>query len=175
MDTSEPYPSPVETPREYYKFTLVLLGILLMSMVLTYWRGWNVQLLFQDFMAVFFIVFASFKFINIEMFVQMYRIYDRIAQRFPAWGYLFPFVEAVLGFGYLLTNHNTGLYLVTLLITGSAAVGVWQEVRQNAQQRRRGQMMCACLGTTIQLPLSKVSFFEDFSMFFMALLMLLLR
>ncbi len=166
---------PYESPAEYAKFVLVILLIIGVSALLTYWRTWSTRQFLNDLMAVFFITFAAFKFSQLEIFAKTYRVYDLIAKRLPAWGYLFPFVEAALGFSYLLTNKSPGLYFITLLVTGLAGWGVWHDLRIGARQRRRSQVVCACLGTVIQLPLSKVSFVEDFSMFVMAAVMLVIH
>jgi hypothetical protein len=160
---------PLESPREYAKFVAVIIGITGLSVLLTSWRAWTLRQFLNDFMAVFFITFATFKFINLEMFAVTYRGYDIIAKRFRLWGYLFPLVEIVLGFAYLLTNKNTSLNVVTLLITGVAAVGVLQELT------KKSNIVCACLGTVIRLPLSKISFVEDFLMFAMAAAMLIIK
>jgi hypothetical protein len=165
---------PLENKREYYKFAAVIFGIVLVSILLTTWREGGLRLLLEDFMAVFFITFAAFKFVNIELFAQTYKTYDLVTQKFPAWGYLFPFVEAALGFAYLLSTKNTTLNLLTMLITGVAGYSVWREL-QLSKTRRRGHFMCACLGNVIRLPLSKVSFMEDAAMFVMAAIMLFIK
>ena len=173
-EAHEVHVRPVESAGEYVKFIAVIAAIALVSLLLTSWRKWSLDKLMEDFMAIFFITFAGFKFVNIEMFAKTYRMYDVVTRKFPAWGYIFPFVEAALGFAYLLTTKNVVLNVITMLITGIAGYGVWQELRLNATRRRKGQFMCACLGTVIRLPLSKVSLIEDFLMFMMALVMLLL-
>lgn len=174
-DEHENYIRPYESAGEYFKFVVVIVSIVGMSILLTYWRGWSARQFLGDFMAIFFIVFAGFKFLNLDMFARTYRTYDPISQQIKAWAYLFPFVEAGLGFAYLLTNKNTSLYLITLIITGIAGWGVWRELLISSKRRRRAHVMCACLGTVIQLPLSKVSFIEDFAMFAMAAVMLVIR
>lgn len=157
-----------ESPREYKKFAGVIGGILAVSLLLGWARGWELERFFSDFMAVFFITFAAFKFINMENFVGAYIGYDIIARRFALWAYAYPFIEGVLGVAYLLFDNSNTLNLITLLITGVGAIGVWKELRN------KSNIMCACLGTVIKLPLSKVSFIEDFGMFAMAALMLIL-
>lgn len=157
-----------ENRTEYLKFAGVIAGIVLLTIMLAWARGFSVERFMSDFMAVFFIVFATFKFVNLEMFSVTYQSYDIIAKRIPLWGYAFPFVEGMLGVAYLLFDQNNTLNFITLLITGTAAIGVIQELRN------KSNIMCACLGTIIKLPLSKVSFIEDAAMFFMAFLMVLL-
>lgn len=156
---------PVESAREYKKLALIIAGILLTSSTLTWLRGWELNRFMGDFMATFFITFATFKLVNIEVFAMHYRLYDIIAKRFPVWGYVFPFVEAILGFAYLLSSGSFALNSAALLVTGISAVGVWRELQN------RSEIMCACLGDVIRLPLSRVSFLEDIAMFVMALLM----
>lgn len=157
-----------ESRREYLKFASVIAGIVLLTTLLAWARGFSLERFIEDFMAVFFITFAAFKFVNLEEFSTTYQSYDIIARRFPLWGYAFPFIEGILGVAYLLYDQNNFLNGIVLLVTGTAALGVYQELRN------KSNIMCACLGRVIKLPLSKVSFVEDTAMFLMAGLMLLL-
>ena len=159
----------VETKAEYKKFYRLLIGILVFSTLLSIVRGWDLMRWMADFMAVFFITFAAFKFYDIEAFAHAYRGYDILAQKFRPWGYAFPFVEAFLGFWYLLSEAPIRLNIITMLITGVAAYGVRKELK------RKSKFQCACLGTFIRLPLSKVSFVEDAAMFSMAFVMVILN
>lgn len=156
----------VETREEYKKFGYILLGILLVAVFLTTIRGWTLNRFMCDFMAVFFMTFAAFKFWDIEGFVHGYRNYDVIAQRFRPWAYLFPFIEAGMGFWYLMSEGPTRLNLLVLIITGAASIGVFREIN------RKSRFMCACLGTIIRLPLSRVSLVENVAMFAMAWFMI---
>ncbi len=156
-----------ESKKEYLKFAGVIGGIFVTAVFLAWARGFELHRFMGDFMAVFFIVFATFKFVNLEMFSVTYQSYDIIAKRFPIWGYAFPFIEGILGVAYLLFDQNQTLNLITMLVTGTAAIGVFKEVRN------KSNIMCACLGNIIKLPQSKVSFIEDFVMFSMALAMIL--
>jgi hypothetical protein len=154
---------PQETSLEYKKFVLIIVAIILASSGITWLRGIEINRYVSDFMAVFFITFASFKFANIDLFVRHFQLYDIIAKRFKLWGYVFPFVEATLGFAHLLSSGSLPLTIITMLFTGIGAAGVWMELKN------RSDVMCACLGDIIRLPLSKVSFIENTLMFFMAL------
>lgn len=158
----------VENKAEYKKLAYVLVGILVVSTTLTFIRGLALDRWMADFMAVFFITFAAFKFYDLEGFAHAYRNYDVLAKRIRPWGYAYPFIEAFLGFWYLLSEAPLNLLLLTLFITGTASIGVWQEVK------RKSRFHCACLGTFIRLPLSRVSLIENVSMFIMAAIMLFL-
>lgn len=164
-----PHVHPENTPAEYRKFYGIIGGIFLVAVALTFIRGWTFRLFLNDFMAIFFIVFAGFKFVNLEAFVMAYRTYDVVAKHIRPWAYVFPFVEALLGFSYLLlTDDPQLLHTITLIVTGTASYGVLKAVR------RKSKFTCACLGTFIKLPLSTVSLVEDLLMFAMAGLMLFL-
>lgn len=157
---------PVESPKEYGKFAAVIIGILLLSIGVTTLRGWDGNRFLNDFMAVFFMAFAAFKFIRLEEFAIVYRTYDVIAQRLRPWPYAYPFIEAFLGLGYFISTDAWQLNIITMLLTGIGAYGVWKELS------RKSKIQCACLGTFIKLPLTKVSLVENLAMFVMAAYML---
>lgn len=153
---------PLESPREYLKFAAVIFAVLAASIGLAYLRGWTLQSWMAQFMAVFFLVFASFKLFSLEMFAVTFSGYDIIAKRWRAYGYIYPFIQLALGFGYLLLGDKQWLHLFTIVISLVASVGVLRELA------KKSAIPCACLGTVIRLPLSKVSFVEDFAMLAMA-------
>lgn len=157
---------PEETRGEYTKFALLLIGILLLSIAITTLRGWGGNRFANDFMAVFFMTFAAFKFINLELFVATYRTYDHLAQRIRPWAYAFPFIEAFLGLGYFISSDAWQLNIITLLVTGTAGYSVYKALT------RKSKFHCACLGGFIKLPLTKISFTENAAMFVMAFMML---
>lgn len=157
-----------ENRKEYLKFAAVIAGITITSIFLAWARGFSLERFLSDFMAVFFIVFATFKFLNVEEFSVTYQSYDVIAKRFPIWGYAFPFIEGALGLTYLIINQSLFLNIATLLLTGTAAIGVFKELQN------KSNIMCACLGKVIKLPLSKVSLVEDVAMFAMAAVMIVI-
>ena len=47
----------------------------------------------QHFMAGFFIVFSFFKLLNLKGFAESYAMYDVLAKKIIAWGYLYAFLE----------------------------------------------------------------------------------
>lgn len=121
----------------------------------------------RHFMAGFFIVFAFFKLLNIEGFASSYRMYDIIAQRWKAWGLVYPFVELGLGIAYLINAAPFWTNLVTVVVLGISSIGV---IKSNLDKRK---IKCACLGDVFNLPMSTVTIIEDLSMVAMAGWMLL--
>lgn len=153
------------TPLEFIKLGGLLIGIGLTA----YWlHAGGLQNYLQWFMGVFFLVFASFKFIGYEMFVPMFSGYDVVAKRYKQYGYAFPFIELGLAVLYLFNLLPVFREVLTIIILGIGTIGVFQEIK------KRSGIHCACLGNIIKLPLSTVSLVEDVGMGLMAFVMLLL-
>lgn len=155
--------------KEYLKFICVIVGITIASVVLQKsfgisgladWMRW--------FMGVFFVVFASFKFIGYKMFSMMFAGYDIVAKHFKLYGYAYPFIELALGLLYIFNIGSITRDVTTLIIMSIGSIGVFQEIK------KRSGIHCACLGNIIKLPLSTVSLVEDVGMGLMALVMIVL-
>ena len=122
----------------------------------------------RHFMAGFFLVFSFFKLMNLKGFAEGYSTYDIVAKRFSVWGFAYPFVELALGVLLLTGAATKGTTIATFLIMGVSSIGVIQSLV------KKQKIQCACLGTVIRLPLSKVTLFEDLLMVVMSLVMIIL-
>jgi copper chaperone CopZ len=122
--------------------------------------------LMRYFMGGFFLVFSFFKLLDLRGFADAYRSYDLLARAIPAWSYAYPFVELGLGAAYLLNLAPTATNLATLILMLVGAAGVLKALL--AKQTIR----CACLGTALNLPMTKVTLVEDLAMAAMAAVML---
>lgn len=92
-----------------------------------------------------------------------------VARRWLGWGYAYPFVELALGALFLLNFNPLVTNGLTFAIMGISTVGVVQSLLA----KRRFQ--CACLGAVFNLPMSKVTLFEDVLMVAMSGAMLVLH
>jgi hypothetical protein len=68
---------------------------------------------------------------------------------------------------YLLQIDDYRLHLFTFILMGFSGLGVLSSML------KKRKFQCACLGTFLKVPLTKVTLIEDFGMAAMALLMLL--
>lgn len=118
------------------------------------------------FMAGFFLVFSFFKYMNLGGFAMTYARYNLLAARLPAYGYVYPFIELALGLSYALNYAPMATNWATLILSLFAGLGVLNALRQKKVLR------CACLGTTLSLPVGWVTVVEDFGMAAMAAIML---
>ncbi|HTD97792.1 MAG TPA: cation transporter [Mucilaginibacter sp.] len=120
------------------------------------------------FMAGFFIIFSFFKMLDLNGFADSYSMYDIVAKKFRAWGYIYPFVELSLGLAFA-ANLQPGIFnYITLVVMSASIVGVLQSVLNKRKIR------CACLGAVFNLPMSTVTIIEDALMIIMSVEMLIL-
>lgn len=135
---------------------------------LAQWGGtFSIMLWMQHFMAGFFLVFSFFKLMNLKGFAEGYRSYDVVARAIPAYGFAYPFIELALGLAYLTGFAPLYTNIITLVVMSVSSIGVIQSLL------KKTPFQCACLGTVIKLPLSKVTLVEDLLMVAMSLYMLL--
>lgn len=124
------------------------------------------------YMGLFFALFSLFKMPEWKGFVVAFRQYDVIANFLPLYAWLYPPFEFVLGILYLVNFFFFDFYLrslawVTLIVMGIGALGVGLKLA------KREKFQCACLGTWINVPLTKVTLLEDVLMAGMAVLILI--
>ena len=114
----------------------------------------------------FFLIFGVLKVINIRGFVDAYSMYDLVARRIKAYGYIYPFIELGLGLAYILGFALVVTNWITLVVTLTGALGVFIKLRE------KEVVPCACLGAIFKIPMTWVTLFEDLLMAGMAALML---
>jgi len=122
----------------------------------------------RHFMAAFFLVFSFFKLLNLKGFAESYAMYDVVAQKIPAWGYVYAFVELGLGVAFLVNFNPFLTNWVALVVMTVSIVGVLQSVLN------KQKIQCACLGAVFNLPMSTVTIVEDALMIGMSGAMLLM-
>ena len=152
----------------YKPLLLVFFYILLVTLAVEYAHGdFEMHRFMPNFMAGFFLVFSFFKLLDLRGFAQSYAMYDLLAKKIPAYGYVYPFIELALGTAYLLGYRPADVNLATLIVMSFSSIGVILAVMNKTKIR------CACLGTGFNLPMTTVTIIEDLLMVAMSLYMLL--
>jgi len=158
----------------YFKFRsfvpLIVIIIIILSLAITkaaYTGLWMGPSLMIDFMGWWFIIFGGFKLIKLSAFAEAYSMYDIIAKRIKAYGYVYPFIEIALGLMFLLRFEIIVAAWITFILMVINSIGASRGVRD------KKVLMCACLGTVFKLPMSYVSLGEDLLMAVMALIIIL--
>jgi copper chaperone CopZ len=159
---------PDEQPGESLYPLLLIVGYIagttvLIALATDNWSGMDMM---RHFMAGFFIVFSFFKLLDLPGFVNAYFSYDLIARAMPKWGWVYPFVELGLGVLYLLNAVPVATNIITLVLMLVGSVGVLKALVE------KRKIQCACLGTALNLPMTKVTLVEDLTMAAMAAAML---
>jgi hypothetical protein len=119
------------------------------------------------YMGVLLVLFALLKIFDLEGFANGFAMYDLIAKRYPAWGYIYPFVELALGLAFFAFFWPTATYIVTIMVFTSGAVGVVLALQRGLN------IACACMGSVLLVPLSTVTLTEDVLMVAMAIMLLM--
>jgi hypothetical protein len=129
-------------------------------------------------MGTIFIVFGTLKLVNLKTFSTIFSKYDLLSQRIPMYGYLYPFLEILLGLSFIHPVRNPPWlvgpdgstlqisYVITLVLMGLSLIGVSMSMVQGTPLR------CGCLGSFFHIPLSYVTISENIVMIAMTLFLL---
>jgi hypothetical protein len=120
-----------------------------------------------NFMAGFFLVFSFFKLLDLKGFADSYSTYDIIARRWHGWGFIYAFIELLLGIGFLSGTNPMLVNGAAFVVMSISIVGVLQSVLN------KRKIQCACLGAVFNLPMSTVTIIEDALMILMSGFMIL--
>lgn len=148
-----------------FPLILILSYISLTSIIINFGR--SLDDLMMDFMGIFFIVFSFFKFLDYKSFPNSFAMYDPLAKALPLYGWIYPFIETILGLMFLFRFQLFTSIIVTILLLSITTYGV-VNVLKNKQT-----IQCACLGTAIKLPMTIATLIENGIMIIMALISIL--
>ena len=161
------------SPTNSYMPLFIIIGLILLTSVAISWKdvilgSFSLGKSISYFMTGFFLVFAGFKLMDIKGFAQGYSTYDLLAKRWFTYGYIYPFIELFFGVSMVLIPEAKGLLLTEFIVMVFSGSGVLIKLLKHEK------FQCACLGTFLKVPLTKVTLIEDFGMAVLALLMLFL-
>ncbi|MEH3115374.1 heavy-metal-associated domain-containing protein [Pedobacter terrae] len=155
---------------ETYKPILLIFGyVTAISLVVSRQdNAINFMVFMRIFMAGFFLTFSFFKMLNLKAFAENYAMYDIVAKKFSAWGYIYAFIELGLGLSFALNLSPNVVNWITLIVMTISILGVLESVLN------KKKIQCACLGAVFNLPMSTVTIVEDAIMIAMSAAMLIL-
>lgn len=152
----------------YKPVLLIFAYITTLSVLIAANTGGDWMMGMRIFMGGFFLIFSFFKMLDISSFADSYAMYDIVAKKIRAWGYIYVFVELGLGIAYAINFDPFITNLVTLVVMVVSIIGVLQSVFNKRTIR------CACLGSVFNLPMSTITIIEDGLMIAMSAVMLAL-
>jgi len=155
---------------QIYKPILLIFCYVTLISGLATWQsgGLNFMMFMRIFMAGFFLTFSFFKLLNLKGFAESYAMYDIVAKKFAAWGYVYAFIELALGVSYALNIYPVAVNWITLIVMAVSVLGVLESVLN------KKKIQCACLGAVFNLPMSTVTIVEDTLMIAMSAGMLIM-
>tara|TARA_S200000501_G_C20701016_1_gene689509 strand:- start:137 stop:838 length:702 start_codon:yes stop_codon:yes gene_type:complete len=145
----------------------IIFGYISITSILLNFKEWNSINAMLDFMGLFYIIFSFFKILDIKGFSRSFKMYDPLAKKITTYGYIYPFIEILLGLMFLTRTEVNIALLITIIILGITSVGVTQTLLN------KRTINCACLGTTLKLPMTEATFIENAIMITMSILLLI--
>lgn len=146
---------------------LLIIFYITVASILLHFKDGSINEFMLDFMGLFYIVFSFFKMLDLKGFPDSFRMYDPLAKRVPIYGWLYPFIETILGLMFLMRFEINIALISTLIVLGITTIGVTKTLLDKKSIR------CACLGTALKLPMTEATFIENTIMIIMAVAMLL--
>lgn len=119
------------------------------------------------FMGLFFITFSFFKFLDYQGFPTLFSQYDPLAKRSLLYARIYPFLETGLGISYLLSWQLPITLGLTLIVLSLTSYGVLQTIYS------KSSIQCACLGTSLKLPMTEATLIENGIMIVMSCILIL--
>lgn len=153
--------------KRYWPLAILVLIAVLAASALAFASGANHLGWMHFFMGFFLCQFAMLKLFHPSGFADGFQKYDLIGSRVRAYALAYPWIELILGLGYLSFLFPTWIYSITIIVLGIGAIGVIIALKKGLDLR------CACMGTVLDVPLSTVTLTEDLFMIVMALILLL--
>ena len=147
---------------------LLALTIVIVSSlsIQTPFQNFDLDNWFITYMGLFFMLFSFLKLLNIKGFSLTFSRYDLLGKNIPGFAISYPFLEFCLGVAFLTNSLLIAANLATLIFMISQSIGVGNVLR------KKEIIQCACLGSSINLPVSYLTLIENLVMVSMSSYML---
>tara|TARA_B100000945_G_C20412570_1_gene613358 strand:+ start:1142 stop:1849 length:708 start_codon:yes stop_codon:yes gene_type:complete len=156
-----------KTKLQELKPLLIIFLYIIIATIFLHYENWRWDQAMLDFMGLFYIIFSFFKILDLKGFPESFKMYDPIAKVFPIYGWIYPFIEIILGLMFLIRFEVKTALIFTIIFLGITTIGVTKTLLD------RKKIQCACLGTTLKLPMTEATFIENVIMILMAAIMLI--
>ena len=148
-----------------YKPLIVILGMALVGAGALSYGG--LLPFMNGLMGLFLLFLATLKLFDLNGFAKSFAQYDPLATQMPVYGQVYPFIELLLGALYLAVLYPLFTNLLLIIILAVSTAGIIKSLQTGKS------LQCGCVGTGFNLPLEKVTVFENSVMILMALFMIL--
>ena len=148
---------------------IIIFVVIILFTITRQWiaGSWHSMQAMSDFMAGFFLIFGTFKIIDLRGFVVAYRRYNLIANHLAIYAYALPFIQIGLGIAYFFHAYPLAANSINFIVMTLGFISVLIKLV------KKEIIPCACLGTLFKHPLSLTSLLENALMVAMSLSMML--
>jgi len=154
--------------RTYKPIFISLSFVVILSIISSFNELFNIKDFLRFFMGYFFIIFSFLKLHKVRQFAVSFSNYDPITKKIPNFGRIYPFIELILGTLFLLNFFTLFINFVTIIILLPQTYGIYNKLM------KKEKILCACLGTSFEIPLSKLTIIENLTMCSMATIMIVI-
>lgn len=120
------------------------------------------------FMGISLSMLASLKLMDIKAFADSFAKYDLITKKFKPYSHTYPFIELLIGLGFLSGLNPLATGISSLVVGIAGATSVFKAVYID-----KLALNCACIGGNSKAPLGIISFAENAIMAIMGLSLML--
>ena len=152
--------------KTYKPILLALFFVILLAFISSIEKSFVYKEFFRLYMGYFFIIFSFLKLQNVNQFALSFSKYDPITQKYFKFGVIYPFIELSLGILFILNLFGLFINILTIIIFIPQTIGVIIKLRNNEK------ISCACIGTSIEIPISNLTILENLIMCLMAIYMI---
>ena len=112
-------------------------------------------------MGTIFLVLGLLKLTDLQSFSKIFAKYDIVAKRVPVYGYLYPFLEIMIGLSLFVKDYRIPAYktIIALMTIGLFGLMV---------SKKGSTLRCGCMGSLFHVPLSYVTISENIVMIAMS-------
>jgi len=159
----------VQRVKPYTRLIITLIVVLIFGIVLSFMMGFSWLSVMEYWMGGYFLAFGLMQALSLKKSAAMFRQYDPLAMKVTAYSYALPFIQIALGIAYFLMIWWVTVGLVALFVLLINVFGVDRVMRQKQNVR------CSCLGEAMNVPVGKVTLWENLIMIGMVVMMLTLH
>ena len=141
--------------------------LILATLFLTHLTDVSLKGAMLYFMGLFFITFSFFKFLDYKSFPESFSRYDPLAKKSLFYAKIYPFLETFLGISFLFSWQLPIALGFTLIVLSITTYGVFQSILN------KSAIYCACLGTSLKLPMTEATLIENGIMIMMSCILIL--
>jgi|TARA_B110000263_G_scaffold141741_1_gene123046 copper chaperone CopZ len=152
--------------KTYKPILLALFFVILLAFISSIEESFTYKKFFRLYMGYFFIIFSFLKLQNINQFAISFSKYDPISKKYFKFGVIYPFLELFLGILFILNFFGLFINILTIIIFIPQTIGIIIKLRNNEK------ISCACVGTSIEIPISNLTILENLIMCLMAIYMI---